>query len=256
MARADEQARQDKIRAGTQRINGIFDGTASGKRGVNPVTGPLDPNRTYYNADGTVYSPQGGRQGRGQMAAPDVYEGVVDNAQNTAAGVFNGFNDQFFNGRRQAYIDYAQPQLDTQYNDARRQLTYALARSGTLDSSERARQEGVLQREYDVQRQNIADQGLSYSTQARTAVEDARANLIATLNATGDTEGATNAAIARAQTLSQPAAFSPLGQLFANFTNALGTQAAMERASALSGGAYTPRYNTGLFGTSRSVRVT
>lgn len=196
MARQDEQQRQQRIREGTTRINGIFDG-----------------------ADGKP-----------------------------------GFNDEFFAGRRQAYMDYATPQIEDQYDKAQRALTFDLARSGTLDSSIRASKFGELAKLYGTQKQQAADQALAHETQARTAVEDSRANLIATLNATGDAEGAANSAIARSAALSQPSQFSPLTNLFADFTGALGTQAAQERAAALSGGAYKPKYNTGIFGVNGAVK--
>lgn len=191
-ARADEQARQERIRQGTDRVNTIFG---------------------------------------------------------------NNFNDDFFTGRREAFMGYATPQLEDQYAKTNNDLTFSLARSGMLDSSVRGQKFGELQRLYDTNKQQLADQALQEETSARTAVEDARANLITTLNATGDAEGAANSALTRASALSRPNAFSPLSNLFGNFTNTLGIQAAQERAAAASGGAYAPRYNTGLFGGSQSVRT-
>lgn len=161
--------------------------------------------------------------------------------------IFGSFNDDFYGGRRQSYLDYSTPQLEDQYADAQKQLTYALARSGTLDSSIRAERAAELQKAYDLNQQQIADQALSYETEARNAVEGARSNLVSTLNATGDAEGAANAALARSQALSQPVAFSPLTNLFADFTSTLGRQAAFERANHYSGGQTGARYDTGLF---------
>lgn len=196
MARADEQARQAQIRAGTERIGGIFDGQ---------------------------------------------------------------FNDAFFDKRKQAFLDYATPQLEDQFGDAQKQLTFALARGGNLDSSVRGEKSAELQKQFDLNKQQIADKALASSTESRNAVEDARSNLVATLNATGDAQGAANSAISRATALSQPAQFNPLTQLFADFTSGLGQQAALERADSLFGrgvgGAPVGRYNTGLFGANRSVKV-
>jgi len=163
------------------------------------------------------------------------------------------FNDDFFNKRQQAYMDYSTPQLEDQYSKANNELTFALARGGLLDSSARAQKQGDLQQLYDINKQKVADDALAGATQARTAVEDARSNLIATLNATGDAQGAANSALARSSALSQPAAYSPLGQLFTDFTSALGTQAAQERAAAASGGSYKSNYDTGLFGNAGRV---
>jgi hypothetical protein len=194
-ARADEQERQARIRQGTERIGGIFDGQ---------------------------------------------------------------FNDQFFDARKQAFLDYARPQLEDQFGDAQKQLTFALARGGNLDSSVRGQKAAELQKQFDLNQQQIADKALSSSTESRNAVEDARSNLVATLNATGDAQGAANSAMTRASALSQPTAFSPLTQLFADFTQGLGQQAALERADSLFGrgvgGNQIGRFNTGLFG-NKSVKV-
>lgn len=169
---------------------------------------------------------------------------------------FDGeFTPDFYNQRQQAYLDYANPQLDKQYSDAQKQLTFSLARGGNLDSSARATQESDLQRQYDTQSKSVADQALAYSNQTKNDVEGARGDLVTALNASGDATGAANNAIARADALSTPQAFSPLGQLFANFTAGLGTQAALEKASAASGGLVQPTYNTGLFSNSGAVKV-
>lgn len=191
LARQEEQKRQAQIRAGTKRVNSIFD---------------------------------------------------------------TQFDDAFFTGRKDAYLNYATPQLEDQYGQASKQLTFALDRAGQLDSSVRGAKMSELQKLFDTNKRGIADEALAQESSARNAVEDARAGLISSLNATGDAQGATSAALARSQALSAPAAYSPLTQLFVDFTNGLGIQAAQERAAA-AGGAPS-RYNTNLFGGAGRVRVT
>lgn len=301
-ARRDEEARQQRIREGTQRINSIFDGTTVGDGRLTAGTA-FDPNATYYKSDGSVWKPHtnplsmvfeglqrqwvergkdgtagwetmNGADGKTYAIEPgdgkyrklsELPSGLASaSAQNqyekmlAEGGLYSGvkqtggFNNDFFEGRKQAYMDYANPQMEDQYGKAQKQLAFALARNGTLDSSIRAQKTGELQQAYDLNKQQIADQALSYETQARNSVEDARSNLIATLNATGDAQGAANAALARSQALSQPAAFSPLTNLFADFTSTLGQQAAIERANYYSGGKTGGRYNTGLFAPSNN----
>lgn len=191
-AREEEQARQQRVREGTERVNSIF-------------------------------------------------------AEN--------FDDDFFDSRRTSFLDYATPQINDQYGDAQKQLTFSLARGGNLNSSTRGDQASDLQKLFDTNMQQITDRALSYENQARNAVEDARAGLITTLNATGDAEGAANSALTRATVLSQPESYSPLGQLFMDFTAGLGQQAAQERAEAASGGMYRAGFNTGLFGNTGRVQV-
>lgn len=166
---------------------------------------------------------------------------------------FEQFDDDFFAGRRSSFLDYYTPQVEDQYGDAQKELTFALARGGNLNSSARGEQFGELQKLYDTNTKSIADQALAQESQARTAVEDARAGLISTLNVTGDAEGAVNSALSRATVLSQPSQYDPLAQLFVDFTSGLGSQAAMERSFAAGGPK--PRYDTGLFGNSGRVTV-
>lgn len=162
------------------------------------------------------------------------------------------FNDDFFEGRRQSFIDYVMPQLQDQYQDAQKQLAFALARRGAMDSSSRAALEADLEQKRGLLETEIKDRALDQANSARAAVESARSDLVNTLNATGDVEGAVQGAQARATVLSQSPGYSPLVALFADFTNALGQQAAAERAFAYGAGPK-PAINTGLFGTPRNA---
>jgi hypothetical protein len=191
MARAEEYARQQRIREGTTKINQTFDGQ---------------------------------------------------------------FTPDYFQGLRTKYLDYALPQLQNQYGDASNELKFAMARGGIGDSSISAQKKSKLDELNALRAREIADQAQGFSTKAQTGVEDARSNLITTLNATGDAEQAASSAINRASVLSQPQQYNPLSSLFSDFTATLGTQAALERAGAM-GSSVKPRYNTGLFGGSSAVKV-
>jgi hypothetical protein len=235
-ARRDEQMRQERIRQGTGRVNSIFDGGLIGDNAVAEGAA-YDPRTTYYTLDGKTWS-----------GKADDFGDLVKNGQLfTGTKQVAGLGNDFFNQRRQSYLDYASPQIEDQFGKAQRELTFALDRAGLLDSSVRGQKSGELRQLYDLNKQQVADQALSYESEARTSVEDARSNLIATLNATGDAQGAANAAIARSSILSKPASYSPLSNLFADFTAGLGTQAALERANYYSGGQTPVRYQTGLF---------
>lgn len=280
-ARAEEAARQQKIREGTDKINMIFDG-GSETRVVNPLSlgDLLSPGAKVYKADGTELTVGAGtaptvgtglnkrqanivgyRELNGTLVP--VYDTQLGHPKAAAASLkqlitpdklFGGvettytpgqFNDEFFTGRRQAYIDYAQPQINDQYSDAQKQLTYALDRSGMLNSSVRAEKEAELERIYNQNVRNVLDQALGYEASARSNVEDARANLIAMLNSTADVQGAVNAAMARAKALSAPEPFSPIGQAFAGFTGTLARQAENAKLQNLSssGGSPVSYYN-------------
>jgi hypothetical protein len=272
-SRADEEARQARIREGTAAINRTFDGTTTGSGAVG-ADAAFDPSATYVRADGSRWTPPaasapavGGVPGAagkltglfGTPGAADPSEAFRREA--AAGGLFTGtqrsggFDDNFFTGIRDSFTNFARPQLDDQMNEARKQLTFALARSGTLDSSTRGEQSADLQKKYDINLQDITDKARQFENDQRNSVEGARADLISTLQATGDAQGASQAALARAKTLSATPAYSPLGQLFQDSTAMLNQQAALERSYSLGFG-NRPRFNTGVFGApSSAVKV-
>lgn len=158
----------------------------------------------------------------------------------------NQFTDSYFDEQRDNYLEYALPQLSDQHTDAVQQLTFALDRRGALDSSSRASLEADLERRRALLETEIRDKANAYRTETMAGVEDARSDLISTLNSTGNAEAAVNNASARAKVLSQPPQYSPLAQAFADFTTALGQQAAAEKAFSYGAGPK-PTISTGLF---------
>lgn len=241
--RRDEMARQENIRQGTTKINTIFDGTKSGT-GQLSAGAAYDANGKYYKADGSQWS------GDANQFATDAAAGNLFSGVTTTGGQFN---DDFYKKQQQNYLAYSQPQLDKQYADAQKQLSYSLARSGNLDSSARSAKEAELKSLYDTNNASLASKALDYANTSRNSVEDARANLITQLNATGDATAAANNALSRASALSQPTAYSPLSDLFSTFTSAIGKDAAAEQAYYATNGQYGSQ-GAGLFKPS-SVKV-
>lgn len=290
--RADEQARQQRIREGTARIGQIFEGGALSGTDKLAAGAKYDPTKKYYTAGGGVWTPPpnpvtaGGAPGQTgggsyQMQNKDGVNRRVwvpnTSAQVAAAQktpeqlftealsrgeVFGGqakskgtFGPDYYADLRKSFIDYATPQLVDQYSDAKRQLIYALDRQGLLDSGTMATKGAALTKLYDTNKQDIVAQAGDYVKQQKNAVEDARQGLIQTLNATGDANAAASGALARAQALSAPPKYSPLTDLFQNFTAGLGQQAQLEQAGFYSGQPIA-RYNTGIFTPStKSVKV-
>lgn len=199
----------------------------------------------------------GGDGGAAAARSREAYrENAINDGVNNIRGVFTQFDDPFFAQRRQAYLDYAKPQLEDQYADARKQLTFSLDRSGALDSSARTQKEAELSKLYGSNSRAVSDAAIGYENTARNNVADAESGLINNVAQSGNANAASQQAVSRAASLSQPDVYSPLGQLFSGFTSALSTQAALEKAgvytNAPSGSA--GRYNTGLFG-GNSVKV-
>lgn len=194
------------------------------------------------------------------VTAADAFAAAAAGGKLYGAKKHNGgFDDDFWNQRRQAYEDYALPQITDQRDDATKQLTFALDRAGTLDSSIRSSKTADLQKLYDKNILTMNDQAQDYVNQGKTSVEDARANLIATLNATGDAQGAANSAMARASTLAAAPNYSPLTNLFQDFTSTLGNANASNLSfqTAYGGNGGGAQYGpSSLTGNSKSVKVT
>ena len=135
---------------------------------------------------------------------------------------FEKFDDNYYNQRGQAYQNYANPQLENQYKQMGNNLTFSLARSGNTNSSEQARQSGILEADNAFGRQQIADQSIAEQQKARQLVEENRNSLINQLQATSNPSLAAAGSERQAAALAMQPAFSPIGNLFNNTTAVLG----------------------------------
>lgn len=258
-AAAAEAARQQKITDGYNQIQKIFGGYSTGTGDVTDY----QAGGNYYTADGTpvtygsqqraIAAPNTDHPTKGYVTPPTQYQTVngytgadgkfVDMGDNklfSGVSQVKGFDDDFYNSRATAYDNYALPQVDEQYAEAQKQLEYALARNGRLDSSTAVEQRAKLLDKYNQQKTATTDKGLQYANQARSSVEGSRSDLVAlNSNLANPTQVAAEAQSRLAGLQAMPA-FDPLGPLFTNAGESLGTQADLERRSSA-------RYNTGLF---------
>lgn len=134
----------------------------------------------------------------------------------------SGFNDQFYNNRSQQFQDFALPQLARQYKQQQDQLTFGQANHGITQSNTAQRQNAGLAGEMAIQRQGVADQGLTLANQTRTDVENQRQQLVAQLNASADPFSTSQLAIGSASRLNMPQSFAPLGNMFSSWANIYG----------------------------------
>lgn len=136
---------------------------------------------------------------------------------------FGQFNDPFYTGRSKAYTDYQTPQLETQYDQAKKNLVYALSRTGNLRSTTGAQRFASLDDTYNNERLGIQDRATATANDARSSVENMRSTLLNNLSSTADSDAAAQNALAQAQLLSQPTPFASLGQVFQNIAAGLST---------------------------------
>jgi hypothetical protein len=188
-----------------------------------------------------------GAQARDFMQALQRQNEINAGMQNINA-TFAPFNDAFYDKRRQAMVDYYSPQIDQQFADATKQLTFALARSGGAQSSAAAQQRADLERKAMTARQGVMDRADSSTQDMRNSVEAARASLVDMLNQTGSAASTMDQARSRVAALSAPQSYSPLADLFSSGAGIAGQQKALEDAWNASNGA-TTRPNYFVFGT-------
>jgi hypothetical protein len=143
--------------------------------------------------------------------------------------VFSQFDDDFYTGRVNAYLDYAKPQLEDQLSDATKELLTALSRSGLSRSSIAANKREDLQKLAGIRDREVKDKGLEFGNQARSAVSSARDDLRQQNMQMANPTLAANNAITRAQSITALPTFSPLSALFEGVTSGLATQADLER---------------------------
>lgn len=139
---------------------------------------------------------------------------------------FVGFNDDFFNNYQQTHNDYYYPQIDDQYDDARKRLTLQLARTGNLTSSAGANQMGDLQEYYNDQRTNITNQGLNSTNELRSNIDSTKSQLYNDNRSAADPGSAAAAAASAASMLQPGMPESPLANMFASFFGNAGNTAA------------------------------
>lgn len=165
----------------------------------------------------------GGDGGAAQARADEnARQGRITQGVSNIDQTFSKFDNNFFNDRAKAYSNYATPQLNQQYHQVGDQLTYGLARSGQTNSSEAARQSGILQGENATARQQVADAATGEAQKARQTVEDNRNSLINQLNATSNPALAASGALREAGVLANQPGFSPIGNLFQNTSATIG----------------------------------
>jgi hypothetical protein len=150
--------------------------------------------------DGKIYNP----------GDPLSYDTQYDTGQKTG-----GFDDAFYNSYRQKVLDYYQPDEERQYSQAKRDLTYNLARAGTLQSSAAADKQGELAYNDALQKANIVANANAQTGNLQNQIQANKESLINQLYATNDpTLTANLAESSAAATRLQDPMLTPAASLF------------------------------------------
>jgi hypothetical protein len=167
----------------------------------------------------------GGGGGDGGLAASTAQEDkrqvAIASGMDSIDSAFKGFDQPFYDGVKKSYTDFAQPQLDRQWGDAKEQLGYALDRAGIRNSSAAGRAQADAQYQHDQAEQSLTDTAQQTATGVQGQVQGARTAVTGQLNADANAGEAQSNAIAQSNLLGIKPTFSPIGNLFQNLTGNL-----------------------------------
>jgi hypothetical protein len=126
-----------------------------------------------------------------------------------------GFGKGFYDEYKNSILDYYDPQVASQYHDATDELTYRLARAGTLQSSAGSDEVADLAEQNALSKAGIANQADTATGDLKAKVASEKQKAISQLYATENPEVAANQALASVRDISlQEPDLSPLTQLF------------------------------------------
>jgi hypothetical protein len=135
-----------------------------------------------------------------------------------------GFDDAFYNDYKQKVLDYYQPDEQRQYDQAQRDLTYNLARAGTLQSSTAGDKMGELAYNDAIQKANIVANANAQTGNLQNQIQANKESLINQLYATDDpTLTANLAESSAAASRMQDPTLTPAAGLFAPALTAVGS---------------------------------
>tara|TARA_R100000808_G_scaffold2768_2_gene10423 strand:- start:6637 stop:7233 length:597 start_codon:yes stop_codon:yes gene_type:complete len=177
-----------------------------------------------------------------RRAAEEARAQRVRDSRGAVDTVFDTYDDDFYNKRRQSYLDYANPQVQQDYEDAMGELMGALASSGRTKSSLAAKRKAKGQELMDRAQADVNMKAEGHVGDLKSALAQTKQNMYDQASTLADVDATTNLAIGQFQAASKPPVYNPLTDMFADVTAGLATQADLERRNQA-------RFNTGLFTT-------
>jgi hypothetical protein len=238
--KADNE-RQARVERGMAQLQAIFGG---GKIGKNPVKdwlgldpgasaytngmGPPSPNgaKTYYDSLGNpvqMLNEQQAQAKRPGSYIPQIedWNELIGKGLYTEAETTAGFNDDFYDKTYKAQLAADLPEVDDQFADAQKQLTYALARQGISASSMAGQLQGNLQGERSKALQQVENRASGVRDSQMRDVESERAELTRLLQTTGDADATATMAQNATNRLRSAPKLEAIGPLFQNATGTL-----------------------------------
>lgn len=163
-----------------------------------------------------------------QRAEEEARQGRITEGKSAIDSAMAGYDDDFYAGQSQNYIDYATPQIEDQYTDAMGGLIRALSRSGMSQSSVAAKRKADLQEKLNNAQVDAARQGEAFANDTRSALAGVKNNLIAQNQSLADPTLIASMAANQSNAASQLPSYNPVAQIFADATAGLATQSQLE----------------------------
>lgn len=167
----------------------------------------------------------GGASDGGAAQAEAQRQAAITQGTNEINQNFSQFTPQFYAQAGQDYTNFAEPQLISQYQNTRNNLTGALGRAGILNSSAAAQENTSLGKQMGLAQSEVANNAQQQVNSLQGQVATQKGNLINELESSGDPTAANEEAIGAVSQLREPTALQPLGNMFSDWAEQyLGSQ--------------------------------
>ena len=174
-------------------------------------------------------SPKKDKAGEKAEEAEWERQSRIKQGMNNIDLAFEGFDSPYFNRYGRDFQNYYLPQLDRQFSNAKKGLTFNLFRTGNQENSTAADQYGNAHELYTGARTDIANKALDATNQLRGRIEDQKTNLYALNSSAADPGRAISSAQSATALLNQPASYAPMTDVFASLLNSGAQAVAAER---------------------------
>ena len=152
----------------------------------------------------------------------------VDEGIDEIEDVFSQYDQDFYDKRSDAYMDYQAPQLQDQYKEGLKELQFALARGGRLNSSTEVAKKAGAAQDLQFQRQEMAGRAMQAASDSEAGVLEAKDKMIKLNLANADPDLAASLSIARSKALNKPPKYDELTDVFGNITEGLASRQELE----------------------------
>lgn len=127
--------------------------------------------------------------------------------------IFGQFDDNYYGGIQNKYLDYARPQIEKSQQESGYNLRSSLANAGKMASSTAAKKYGDLASTYGDMYRDAQSKASDYASQQRQFVNSARQSAVGQMYASESQDAGLQAANASVPALNAGPAFEPVSAL-------------------------------------------